>query len=382
MDNLFNNKKISQAEFDAFKERALNALIRKTVSINEISIIDSTHIEYAGVPFEMTEKAFKSLVTFLGLSNNQMSIIANTLGENVSKKLIEMMQIALSGSENKQTICLLINKKTYKIVDFTKSAANVLDNNAYFRLLEQTMNNHSGMEIKNMALTENGNVEISVLNNNWEFNVGGTGTGLNDEFFKSGLVFINTPTQTIVNPFNERLVCTNGMAVSTKGLSLILKKSDGEKAVSSFFDVVTNLKDNMNFEQEFKKRIILMMDTTASYAELLNVRENVEYHVANFNEPDVRETVEEFLPVREMKQAYLAKNIDLNLVDSKKYKEIKTMYTVWELVNKLTDLSSHPQRYGLQLQYANSSIFQLQKIAGELSFKLKYDLDASFPQVF
>jgi len=48
----------------------------------------------------------------------------------------------------------------------------------------------------------------------------------------------------------------------------------------------------------------------------------------------------------------------------------------------LTDLSSHPQRYGLQLAQGNSSIFQLQKKAGELAFKERYDLDSSFPQLF
>ena len=382
MANLFNSNGVSQDQYNQFKQKALNSLVRRNVPIQDIILIDEKHVEYGGVPFEIDDIAFKSLVKFLGLSNTQMGVIAATLGEDVSKKLISMMQIALSGTEAKQTICMVINKKTLKIVDFTKSAGNILDNDAYFRLFEQTMNNHEGMQIKNMSLTSNGNIEISVLNNNWEFNVGGKGTGLNDEYFKSGLVFINTPTQTIVNPFNERLVCTNGMTVSTQGLSIILKKSDGEKAVSSFFDVVTNLKGVANFEEEFKKRIILMMDTQASYAELVDVRQNVEYHVANFNEPDVRETVESFIPTREMKQAYLAKNIDLNLVDNKKYKSIRTMYTVWELVNKLTDLSSHPQRYGLQLSQGNSSIFQLQKKAGELAFKERYDLDSSFPQLF
>lgn len=381
MGNLFKNG-VSQDQYDAFKNKALNSLVRRTVNITDLILIDSKTIEFCGVHFDMSEIAFKSLVKFLGLSNTQMNVIAQNLGEDVSKKLISMMQLALSGSEEKQTICLVVNKQTQQIVDFTKSAGNILDNDAYFRLFEQTMNNHSGMQIKNMSLTSNGNVEISVLNNNWEFNVGGVGTGLNDEFFKSGLVFINTPTQTIVNPFNERLVCTNGMVATTKGLSLILKKTDGEKAVSSFFDTVTNLKGVADFEQEFKKRIILMMDTQASYEELLDVRENVEYHVANMTEPDVRETVEQFIPTKEMKQAYLAKNIDLNMVDRKKYKSIRTMYTVWELVNKLTDLSSHPQRYGLQLSQGNSSIFQLQKKAGELAFKERYDLDSSFPQLF
>ena len=68
-------------------------------------------------------------------------------------------------------------------------------------------------------------------------------------------------------------------------------------------------------------------------------------------------------------------------MDEKKKKAIRSMYTVWELVNKLTDLSSHPLRYGLSLRNGNASIFNLQKVAGELAFKEQYDL-TSVVQLF
>jgi len=369
---------ITSDQYNAFKEKALNnGIIRRTISYSDIVLVSDKVIEYAGIQFEMTEGAFKSLVKMCGLSNGQLDRINTALGEKTGNQLLKMMQVAMSGTPGKNTLCMLVNKTSCKVVDFTKAAESVLSNNAFFKLFEDVMNNHAGMHIKNLALTENGNVELSVINENWEFNVG----GLNDEYFNSGLVFINTPSSTIINPFNERLICTNGMVVASDGLSLILKNTDPTH-INGFFDAVRNLKGVLNFEQEFKKRVVRMMDTQASYAELLDVRKSVEYHVANTVDPDVRATIESFIPTIEVERAFLTHLVKLNEVDKQTWKKIRTMLTVWDLVNKLTDLSSHPQRYGLTLREGNASIFQLQREAGALSFKEHYDLECQVKQVY
>lgn len=372
------NPTFTTDQYNAFKDKALNnGVIRRTLSYKDIELVSDKILKYGGVDFVMTEEAFKALVRMCGLSTGQLEKINSALGEKTSHKLIQMMQVAMAGVPGKNTLCMLVNKVNCKVVGFSKAAESTLSNNAFFKLFEDVMNNHSGMQIKNMALTENGNVELSVLNKNWEFNVG----GLNDEYFNSGLVFINTPGATIINPFNERLVCTNGMVVASEGLSLILKNTDKDH-VNGFFDAVRNLKGVLNFEQEFKRRVLRMMDTQASYAELLDVRKHVEYHVANKQDPDTRSTIESFIPKIEVERAFMTHLINLSEVDTKTHKKIRTMLTVWDLVNKLTDLSSHPQRYGLTLSEGTSSIFQLQRAAGELSFKDQYDLECQIKQIF
>lgn len=373
---------VTQDQYNAFKDKALNhSVVRRVISLKDITLVSETIIEYSGVQFIITESAFKSLVKILGLSNGFLETISKNLGEEVSSKLLTMMKTSLSNTTDKNSVCMLVDKSTLKIINFTKAADSILSNNAFFTLFEQTMENHTGMHIKNMGITEEGNIELSVLNDNWEFNVGGKGTGLNDEYFKSGLVFINTPTQTIVNPFNERLVCTNGMVVSHEGLSLILRNTD-TNSVNGFFDAVRNLKGTANFEQVFKQRIIKMMDTQASYGELLDIRKSCEYNILNMKDPDVRNMVETFIPTQYVHQAFLEQKIDIDTISDKNYAKIRTMLTVWDLVNKLTDLSSHPQRYGLQLTNGDSSIFSLQRKAGELSFKKQYDLECAVKQIF
>lgn len=378
MYSQFRQNGFTQQDYQDFKNKATNqSIVRKMVSISELEIVSDKLLGFSGVEWEMTETAFKSLVKYLGLSNTVLDKITKTLGDDSSKKLLEMMRIAISKESEKNYICMMVNKVNSKIVNFAKSAESVLSNGAFFQLFEQTMNNHSGMEIKNMGITEEGNIELSVLNNNWEFNVG----NLNEEFFKSGLVFINTPEATIINPFNERLTCTNGMVISEKGLSLILKKASAGD-VSAFFDTVTNLKGVQNFEQTFKSRIVKMMDTQASYAEMLGCYNNVNYNIANTKDPMVRQTIHEFIPVHEVQAEYLKHAIDLNTLNNKDHKKIYTPHSIWDLVNFLTDLSSHPFKYGLQLTHGNSSMFNMQRHAGDLCFKEQFDLESPVIQLF
>lgn len=371
-------RNIDHKSYLEFKEKALNSgIVRKVMKISELTILNETTIEYKNIPFEITPEAFKALIRLCGLGTGAFEKITAALGDKISKQVVSMMQTAMATVSDKNTICMLVNQKNAKVVSFAKSAEGILSNAAYFKLFEDVMNNHAGMHIKNIAVTENGNIEISVLNEDWEFNVG----GLNDEYFNSGLVFINTPDATIINPFNERLVCTNGMISTQAGMSLILRNTDAEH-VNGFYDAVRNLKGVLNFETEFKNRVLRMIDTQASYAELHHIRQNVEYHVADYTNPDTRATVESFIPLMDVQRAFMAHLIDLHKVDHKQWKKIRTPLTVWELVNKLTDLSSHPKQYGLQLNGGNSSIFQLQKTAGELAFKPMYDTEDPVKQIF
>lgn len=375
----FSGENQSGANYQSFKEKALNnTILRKTIAFSDFEILDEQTVFYAGNKLLMTETAFKNLVGLIGITSQSFKNLNAQLGDKATKSLISLMKESKAKMQDKNTVCICIDTKSLQVVNFLKNATGVLSNKAFFGLFEDVMQNHTGMEIKNMSITAEGNVEISVINNNWEFNVG----NFKEEYFKSGLVFINTPDCTIVNPFNERLTCTNGMVVSEKGMSLILKNADNAQK-NAFFDQVRNIPNLANFEMEFKKRISVMMQTVASYAELKEARTNAEYCIANMADPDVSRMVESFLPTREVWQAFMAHQIDLGKLDHKHYSKIRTPFTVWELVNKMTDLSSHPKKYGFVLKEGNASMFMLQREAGALAFKQPaYDLESPVKQIF
>jgi hypothetical protein len=371
---------LNQKYFDFKAEVAKHNIIRQMVNIKDIDVVSDKMIMFQGGMFIMHELGFKSLVKLLGFSHAQMRIFDENLGKDVTNELVKMMQISLSKKQDTRMICMVLNGTNGHIINFTKNTQAVMTNSEMMFMFERTMNNNKGMEIRNMSISEEGNIQISVINNNWEFNIN-KDSGLKDEFFKSGLVFMTAPDYTIIQPFNERLICTNGMINSQKGNALILKDCDPVKK-HGFFEAVTTLKGVEFSENDFKERIVTMTKTRASFNELLTCHSSVLNQVKDLQTSVVLNIIEGFLPVAEVKREFLKRGHDLNNYKTDDYKKIRTKLTVWELVNEMTDLSSHPERYGLTLEYGNHSIFALQRTAGDLAFKAKYDLQTILPNVF
>ncbi len=364
---------VTQADYQSFKKLVMGGnATRKSIPLTEFVIKSEEVLIVRGVPMEMTKEAFSSLRKFLKIGSATYKDINKTIdnGQDINLSILCAMQMEMAKDVNNNSICIIIDNTSLKIINFVKSAQGVLSNQSFLELFEDTMSNHSNMVIKNLAVNE-GIVEISVINNDWEFDV----DGMKDEFFKSGVVFINTPDSTIINPFNERLVCTNGMVVSESGMSLILKKGGTEKETNVFFDNARNLKGFESFGVKFKKRIIHMMNTTASYKELHNATAAM-FDAVDSSDPSVKETIDYYMCNNEIKRAYLKHNIDLTMLDQRQWARIYTMHTVWDLVNHLTELSSHPVKHGLSLKEGNTGMFTLQKNAGELAFKEIYDLES------
>lgn len=369
-------------EYEKFKQFALEkGVIRKIVSVGELVFVSPTEIHYIqngkAHPFVMTDDAFKQFINILGLSHGALKKIEAALGSKNTTNLIDLMKAATSLSDSKHKVCMLISSIEAKVVGFRKSDKIVLSNKGYLELFEQVMDANPEMEIKQMAITEGGNLEISTVNKNWKFNV----ARLNDEYFNSGLVFLNTPQAMIINPFCERLVCTNGNIVTEKGHSMWLNTTE-ENALRDFMNAARNLKGALNVEDNFKLRIIKMMETTASLDEVYFVHRVVQANVMNADfDRDVKATLESLLPIKWIEEQYKQHGHDVLQMDKKDHQKIKTPLNIWQLANALTDIASNPRKHGLAFKYANS-VFQMQRDAGELMFKKRYDFEEPFPQIF
>ncbi len=353
-----------------FKSQALSSkLIKHEVPLCTVEILSEDKIKLAGTIVPITKEAFLNLIKILGLTNIFLSKFQNATNEKAKAELIKIMQTAACSDEKKSMVTLVLNQETKNIVAVVTKNSVGLTTNSFFKLFEDVMNNHKNMEIKNMSVRGN-TVEISVVNKDWEFNIG----GLKDEYFHTGLVFIQTPNETVICPFNERLTCTNGMVVQTKGSSIILKHSDAT-SVNGFISHITNIKGLSFFEQEFKIRVMKMINTVASYAEMKMVYDNLKYHI-DTEDPFVKAKVMQFVDVDYVWKQYMNQKFDLLKADKDLLKKVKTHMSVWELVNGLTDLSSHAEQHNIRFKYEGDySVFQLQKLAGELVMKDPLDLE-------
>lgn len=367
----------NKGDYEAFKQRALEkSVTRKIVSVGELKFVDPETINYLGTNWIMTNDAFKQFVNILNLPFGTLDKIQKALGDKNRNQLVALMAAALTLKEDKHKICINISKEG-KVVGFTKSDRMVLSNKGYLQVFEEVMNKNPGMNIKNMAISEGGNIEITTLNNNWQFNV----PRLKDEYFKAGLCFVNTPQAMIINPFAERLVCTNGNIVTEKGMSLILNSSD-ESHFNTFFEATRNLRGALDVETKMQERIVKMMETSASLAEVYEVRRIVESNVNNSEfDRDVKVAIEYLIPTKWLEEQFKAHGHDVTQFKTKYLAKVRTNMNVWELLNALTNISSNPAKNGVVLKYANS-VFQMQRDAGELMFKKRYDLEEPFPQIF
>lgn len=363
-------------DYEKFKKEALDtALVRSEIKLADLEIVSEKTVKYQGTYFEMTEDAFQGLIRLCGLNKEAASNFADAFGSQTRIQLLDTLRTALSVKENRSSATIVLNTRTKAVVDIRREASSVLANSTMLGLFEDVMGAQKNMRIKRMALSSNGSIEITAVNDNWAFQI----AKLKNEFFHSGLAFINQPHQSIVSPFNERLTCTNGTVYSEKGLSLILKSSSAT-AVSGFIGQVRQIAGMQEFEEKFKARVIRMMKTVASYAEMKHVYENVLYHLV-VDDTEVRRLVDSFIPIKEVQAAYLGAGIEIES-NRAMWKRADTNMTVWELVGVLTDLSSHPERYALALKGGDQAVFSLQKQAGQICFKKEYDREYEVPELF
>jgi hypothetical protein len=374
----FTNKTFKPGEYEAFKQMALTkSIIRKIVSLAQLEFVDKQTIKFNGQVLPMTDNGFKEFIKILGLSQGQNKNIEGLLGEKYQQQLITVMRSALATNDDKHKVVMLLDPD-YKVVGFNKSNQVILSNEGYLQVFEDVMNANPSMEIKNMAITDGGNLEISTINHNWQFDV----ARLKNEYFKSGLVFLNTPNAMVVNPFTERLTCTNGSTISEKGLSIILNSTE-ESHFKGFFDKLRSIQNISHVEDVFKSRVAKMMFASASMAEVYKVRRIVDEHVSNSDfDRDARVAVEHLIPTKWLEEQFKLEKYDITQMDHKAHQKIRSNLSVWDLVNRLTEVASNPAKHGVFLKHGTNSVFAMQREAGELMFKKQYDFEEPIKQIF
>lgn len=381
--NFNNNVPFTTAQYEEFK-RICNSsqphvvtVAASQVTINSSSSIDVsiyTNGQLVTEKFVMEPQAFESLLKLYGIPFTVQKTFTDYLGNDTLTLILSKLKTAMSASDTvRNKMVLVISKKTGKVINIVRSNGNVIKNDTFFKIVEGALNGfeNNGMKIKNLSVSPEGNIAVTVLNDNWTFDV----FGLKDEYFTTGMSIIKTANQVIINPFNERLTCTNGNVTTEKGLSIVLNSVE-QKAVDAFFEQAINFgKGRGLIEQSFKLRTIEMLSTNASFAELETVYNNVRYNINNTERALLE--LEGMFGYHAMQQEILKVSYGkTNIFNEKaKYKsKVITDMSVWDLMNKLTFISSNPHKHDLEFVNGNDTVFYLQRSAGSLMFKEQFDL--------
>jgi hypothetical protein len=368
--------------YTEFKKVVLGQNIQRAkIELTDIIIEDRNSIKYKGQTLTMEDRAFTDLATNLGINQSIISNIESAVDEKFASNVINLMKSA-KVKAGKSSMALYYDSNSKKIVNFKKTLDKSLSNGAMLNLFENVMDSHKGMEIKNMSVNSGGTMEITTVNNNWEFEP----NRMSDEKFKGGLVFFNSVDKAYLAPFNERLVCLNGMITNSSDVLVQLGGNKSASNVEAFFNVAKSVNFDEYFAGGFRAQVNKAIETTASYAEVQAMYNKVWSELRQDFKEDVNTAhiFESQIPLMYIKSEYLKHKIDLDSdkVSRTDWSRAKTCMTVWDLVNAITYLATHGDQTGLAFRNGSESIMALQRLAGGLLNKKTFDLGTNFPNVF
>ena len=342
-----------------FKEHVkANQLIARKFNLHEILIIDKETISIKGSFLFLEHKAFKDLISILGMTEKTMKVFDQNFGEDRTQAVLELIQRGLSSSG--ATVVIYANPKT-KCVDRITPGEKVvkgLSINSYFNALDRLMNENPNFEIKRM-ISDSDLVQIDLKDPKAEFKVGGK----NLETFHPGISFgtsFNQPT--FLNNFTERLVCTNGMVHRDTQTAYSLNENFTKEQWVKFFDHFEEIKKSGYISTVFNEKVETAMNTNASLLEM----KTMSSLLANYanNDSDL------WIPYKETKEKFFDIGVNTNVLTDVQLATAKTGVKVWDLINAVTDFASHDYKYNI----SSRSNLNMQVAAGKLLMKQSYDM--------
>jgi len=360
--------------YDNFKKEVKeNYPIRKNLTLAELNIdfedVESRNgnITLEGVKLKLSSGAFKSLLKTLKISDTFIGKFTDIFGMNSRNQLVKIIKTKLATSKDMK-ISIYISPSTMRVVAITDAGKPYISPEFYFDMVENVINDHD-LGISNMSISSDGNIQISTIKSGWGFDI----PTLKDEAFHTGVIVTAGPTEDIaIDPYILRLVCENGM-VGPRRLEMGPRLTNNSvEDINRFMNEIKGLSEtNVKFQGVFSDNVKKMNSISASYNEVLKLRELVANKVTDKNDARVEAVLDRFFPTNEIKASYKDKGIILDSLTNRHWKNAKTDMTAWELLNSLTDVASHDYGMGIGEHAKND----LRKNAGLYMFKTQFDTE-------
>ena len=339
-------------KFNNFKEEVLSKRIgRKQVSLSEIRLLTDSAIEINGLTLALAPAGFTSLLKIVGISKQLRKNLIKQYGDSFADNLVSTLGRAMGSS--KGNVTLLIDMRKKRVVNIVSSSETMIANESYLNQVEKIIDK-SNLEIDSMVVRDNGGFTVSTVGDKSEWGLAGK---ISSESFKFGLNFDNDPVKgTRLMPYNQRLVCTNGMiGQGFVGVHQLINTKDSWDAFYSKIGVLE--KDNFR-PIEFSSTLSSVMSADASVSELTQARNLMR---ANSKVGDLE--TERFAPIDSTQDAYKKKGILVDELNKDQKQNARTDVSYWELINGITDFASH--NYGHEVSNPDT----LQRFAGKLFVK-------------
>lgn len=348
----------SNFNYETFKKEAIeNQPIRKTIRLTDLKFHTMDTVEYNGVFLGINRSGINGLIKILGITVGGLNSIEASLGEDVSKNFIDTLKNAISSTKGDIVITVSRDRIITDIQSTKRSSS--ISAQTYFDTFEKIINNHN-LSVRFADFNpSNGNITISTTTQN-QFGL----KNFKDEYFHPGISFGKTVEGLSANPFMERLICTNGMIGRSFDEAINLNTFDQKSWIE--FENKLNLISDMNFvPRKFSDRVTAAIETPASLAELERGMDLLKGN-SNINPEDLE------IFFRGAKRTYNRLHqagIDTAKLNKDQKRNLRTGLTVWDVINGITDFSSH--NYGYEKK--SNSDRHLQMVAGDMLARKNYD---------
>ncbi|MCW1952808.1 MAG: hypothetical protein KIH80_001375 [Flavobacteriia bacterium] len=354
---------LSQTQFDTEKKKAIgNQLIRKEINLSEFNVVDNTHIKVDGITIELTEKAFKRLLGRLRIPIAFANRFSEGFGDSGLSQLVTMMKTN-KASKNDQTVTLMVDPNTRKIVDILPAGYASISNESFVDFSTRYIDQY-GLAVTHMGSDLYGGVSINCVSQNGVFRV----PGMDAEIFNTGVTFRNTPSRGLeVSPFLNRLICTNGMSSTSFAENYNLHNLSN-KNIQEFNDHMIQMASTGFQPVGLADKIRKANNTDASLAELQRAASSM----LSADKAIDYDYIQRYAPIERAMKAYANVGADPATFTSKQLQNAKSGISVWDMVNGITNFASNDEKYSIDDHKRGN----LMVTAGNLLTKKNYDTEA------
>ena len=353
---------LSQTAFDTKKAEAINnQLMRKEITLSEFNVIDNNHIDVDGVKIEVTDKAFGKLLGRLRIPKAFAKRFSDGFGNDGLRQLIQMMKSAKS-SRNEQTVTLLVDPNSRKIMDILPAGYASISNENFIDFASRYIDQYN-LGVTHMGSSQYGGTQINCVSPQGMFNV----PGMTNEVFNTGVTFRNTPTRGLeVSPYLERLVCANGMTSTAFAENYGLHNLN-DKNINEFNEHMIRMAST-NFQPVgLADNIKKANSTDASLAEIQRAASSI----LSLDKKIDYDYIQKYIPVERAFKAYSQLGADPNTFTKAQMKNAKSGMSVWDVVNGMTNFASNDTRFNVN----EGKMGNLMVTAGNILCKKQYDTE-------
>jgi hypothetical protein len=374
-------REVTTSQFEAIRETLTgNEHATKQVPISAIKLTDKSflknQIEIGGQPVNVSKGFFLRLASMLKMNAS----LTREFMKNDNGKVAAAMMNALNDyrrSTGGKDVLVFANPNTREVIDICDPKRyKRLTNESLFDMTQKIMNEHPSLIIETIDASPTGGTTIINFLNSEEVGFPGAGK---DEFFKFGFSIIQSSKDTIVETYNQRLVCSNGLRVSL-GSGAIGGNRDinfeekfrlgGTEAedIRTFLNRVDAMKKAGFVPGGFQHAIQSAVGTKASLAEveqaMMLVQRKVREEDPQFKKNFIDAIERNYFGGHADAMVRIAqKGLDPYKLNDKQKSFIKTSQSVWDVVNSLTYLGSNNSGIELENKY------ELKAQAGDLFAK-------------